>query len=120
MEIKESGEIATNIVRFFTLLLFSAGILVGIGTELLLRNGIAEALVVGIICTAALAVFIWVTSHPSAFVKLMSICVFVASIIIGISTVLFVGKDGAVGIVILLFSVVLIWGLWIFRKRGGE
>lgn len=116
MEMKESGEVATNIVRFFTLLLFSAGILIGIGSELLLNNGIAEALIVGIISTVAVATFIWVKSHPSAFVKLMSICLFIASVIIGISIVLFVGKDGAIGIIVLLFSVVLIWGLWIFGK----
>ena len=116
MEVKESGETATNIVRFFTLLLFSAGILIGVSTELLLRNGIAEALIVGIISTVAVAAFIWVKSHPSAFVKLMSICVFIASVIIGISTALFVGKDGATGIITILFAVVLVWGLWILRK----
>jgi hypothetical protein len=117
MEMKESGEVATNIVRFFTLLLISAGFLIGVGSELLLKNGIAEALIVGIISFVAVITFVWVTTHPSAFVKLMSICVFIASVIIGLSTVLLVGKDGAIGITAILFAVVLVWGLWAFREE---
>ena len=110
----------TNIVRFFTLLLFVSGILVGFGVSFLLDSAPAQALLVALMCVGVVAAFYVVRTNPGAFAKLMTLCVFVAAILVGLGTNLLVGREGVFGIVILLFSVVLIWGLLVFGKVEKE
>ncbi len=105
----------TNIVRFFTLLLFVSGILVGFGVSFLIDSA-PQAVLVALMCVGVAGAFFVVRTNPEAFAKLMTLCVFVAAILVGLGINLMIGREGVFGIVILLFSVVLIWGLLVFGK----
>lgn len=138
----EKGILATSTTRFFTLLLFAAGVIAGMGSYLMLNGSIFNIrLVIGNtnFTSAGLALLlviflvvitsiwgIWVfrkesDSRVSNIAKFFTMLTFVTGIIFGmgisILTGILTGVGGAIGVVILLFVIILIYGIWLFRPK---
>jgi hypothetical protein len=125
METKQIENLATNVLRFVTLLLFAAGVLAGMGTHFLLdylgTGMIAEAALVALICIVVAIAFVWmnkISPNPTALARLMTLRVFVVAFIASMGASILIGMLLSEMLVLLLFVVVIVWGLWVFRKRG--
>lgn len=121
MSLEEKGNLATNVVRFFTLLLITAGIMAGMGSFLLL--GGERFLIVIIAVTLACLVLLGlilntITRCVSETARLFAMGIFVAGIVFGYAVPLLTGNDGIIGMMVLLWTVVLVYGIWIFRPSG--
>ena len=119
---KES--LAQNTLRFFTLMIFEAGVLAGIGSAILLSEN--TKYLVGILLFIAIIlcfVTIWQNYHnpklnPTpirSLIKTITALVFIAGLITGIGVLLILGINGAIGMIILLMSVMLMYGIWVFQ-----
>jgi len=119
---KES--LAQNTLRFFTLMIFEAGVLAGIGSAILLSEN--TKYLVGILLVTAIGlclITIWQNYHNPklnstpirSLVKTVTALVLIAGLVTGIGVLLILGTNGAIGMIILLMSVMLIYGLWVFR-----
>jgi len=124
---KES--LAQNIVRFFTLMIFEAGILAGIGSALLLDqnpNFMRDIVILLILFVLGLCgITIWQNYIPGhgnsavrSLIRIFTSLVFIAGILIGIATLLLTGINGSIGMMVCLFAILLGWGLWLFRPDG--
>lgn len=116
--------LAQNTLRFFTLMIFEAGVLAGIGSAILLSEN-TQYLVGILLITAITLCFatIWKNSKsynddptPIRFlIKMVTALVFIAGLVMGIGTLLILGTNRAIGMIILLMSVMLMYGLWVFK-----
>ncbi len=110
---KES--LAQNTLRFFTLMIFEAGVLAGIGSAILLSENTKYLVGVLLVTVIALCfVTIWQNSVRS-LIKTVTALVFIAGLITGIGVLLIIGINGAIGMIVLLMSVMLMYGLWVFQ-----
>lgn len=118
---EEKGNLATNIVRFFTLLLIIAGVMSGMGSYLLIGGErlILVLIVVMLSCLVLLGLILnTITQCVSETARLLAMGTFVAGIIFGYAIPLLAGTDGIIGMMVLLWAIVLIYGIWIFRPKG--
>ena len=119
---KES--LAQNTLRFFTLMIFEAGVLAGIGSAILLSEN-TQYLVGVLLITAMVLCFatIWQNYHKPtsdstpirSLIKTVTALVLIAGLVTGIGVLLILGTNGAIGMIVLLMSVMLMYGLWVFR-----
>lgn len=119
---KES--LAQNTLRFFTLMIFEAGVLAGIGSAILLSEN-TKYLVSVLLLTAIVLCFvtIWQNYHNPklnsnpirSLIKTITALVLIAGLVTGIGVLLILGTNGAVGMIILLMSIMLMYGLWVFQ-----
>jgi len=117
--------LAQNTLRFFTLMIFESGVLAGIGSAILLSE--STRYLVGVLLIIAIGLCfmtIWqnyTKSHSNSapvrtLIKTMIAIVFIAGLITGIGVLLLEGTNGAIGMIVVLMSVLLGYGLWVFRK----
>jgi len=119
---KES--LAQNTLRFFTLMIFEAGVLAGIGSAILLSEN--TKYLVGILLVTAIGlclITIWQNYHNPKLnstpirnlVKTVTALVLIAGLVTGVGVLLILGTNGAIGMIILLMSIMLMYGLWVFQ-----
>jgi hypothetical protein len=119
---KES--LAQNTLRFFTLMIFEAGVLSGIGSAILLSEN--TQYLVGILLVTAIGLCLttiyknYNTHHNDPtpirdLVKTVTALVLIAGLVTGIGVLLILGTNGAIGMIILLMSIMLMYGLWVFQ-----
>ena len=116
--------LAQNTLRFFTLMIFEAGVLAGIGSAMLLSDN-SIYLVVTLLLTVIALCFatVWQNYNkpPSdstpirSLIKTVTALVLIAGLVTGIGVLLILGTNGAIGMIILLMSVMLMYGLWVFQ-----
>lgn len=117
--------LAQNTLRFFTLMIFEAGVLAGIGSAILLSE--STRYLVGILLIIAIglcAITIWqnyTKSHSDStpirnLIRTVTLLVFIAGLVTGIGVLLILGINGAIGIIVALMSIMIGYGLWVFRK----
>ncbi len=119
--------IAQNLIRFFILIVFEAGIFSGIASAFLLGNMI-QALVTFLIVVTLVAcgVVIWIQktqyigkevieNAARGIAKIFLLITFVAGIILGIGIQLLVGVN-VVTLVAILFGVLLVMGVVLFKE----
>ena len=119
--------IARNLIKFFILIVFEAGIFSGIASALLIVDFISVFVIALATITAiACGWIIWIqkTHHigkeviegaARSIAKIFLMIVFVAGIILGIAAELLIG-DNVVTIVSLLFGVLLVMGVVLFKE----
>ena len=123
MKTEEIENLLTNVLRFFILLLVTAGIMIGMGIHFLLdyigSGYMAEIAFVELICFGVLGVFIWAkkSNGPTAFARMATLGILVVGILVGMGASILIGVAGSQVLAVLMFAVVLVWGLWVFRKR---
>ena len=116
--------LARNTIRFFTLMIFEAGVLAGIGSAILLSDN--SVYLVGILLLDVLAlcfVTIWQNYHKPrsdttpirSLIKTLTALVLIAGLVTGIGVLHILGTNGAIGMIIMLMSVLLAYGLWVFK-----
>lgn len=116
--------LAQNTLRFFTLMIFEAGVLAGIGSAILLSDN-SIYLVVTLLLTVIALCFatVWQNYHNPklnstpirSLVKTVTALVLIAGLVTGVGVLLILGTNGAIGMIILLMSVMLMYGLWVFQ-----
>lgn len=119
--------IARNLIRFFILIVFEAGVFSGIGATLLLGDTLIKALVVtlALITLVFCGGIIWkqktqfigkevVESAAQSIAKIFIIIVFVAGIILGIAAALLTGISAGM-LTVILFGALLVMGVWLFK-----
>lgn len=119
--------IARNLIRFFILIVFEAGIFSGIGATLLLGDTFIKALVVTLALVTAVVCgwIMWkqktqfigkevVESAAQSIAKIFIIIVFVAGIILGIASALLTGISAGL-LTVILFGALLVMGVWLFK-----
>lgn len=116
--------LAQNTLRFFTLMIFEAGVLAGIGSAILISKHtlyLVEVLLFTVI--ALCSVTIWQNHHKPksdstpirSLIKTITALVLIAGLVTGIGVLLILGTNGAIGMIILLMSIMLMYGLWVFQ-----
>lgn len=116
--------LAQNTLRFFTLMIFEAGVLAGIGSAILLASN--SIYLVGILLLIVLGlcfITIWQNYHKPhsdatpirTLIKTITTLVLIAGLITGIGVLLILGANGAIGVIVVLMSTLLGYGLWVFR-----
>lgn len=116
--------LAQNTLRFFTLMIFEAGVLAGIGSAILLSEN--TQYLVGVLLITAMVLClatIWQNYHKPpldstpirSLIKTVTALVLIAGLVTGIGVLLILGTNGAIGMIILLMGVMLMYGLWVFR-----
>lgn len=119
---KES--LAQNTLRFFTLMIFEAGVLAGIGSAILLSEN--TKYLVGILLVTAIGlclITIWQNYHKPksdstpirSLIKTVTALVLIVGFVTGVGVLLILGTNGAIGMIILLMSIMLMYGLWVFQ-----
>ena len=119
--------IARNLIRFFILIVFEAGVFSGIGATLLLGDTFIKALVITLaVVTAVVCGWImWkqktqfigkevVEGAAQSIAKIFIIIVFVAGIILGIAAALLTGISAGL-LTVILFGALLVMGVWLFK-----
>ena len=116
--------LAQNTLRFFTLMIFEAGVLAGIGSAILLSNnsiylvGILLFTVLGLCFATIWQNYSMSNNNPTPIrnlIKTLTALVLIAGLITGIGVLLILGVNGAIGIIVALMSILLVYGLWVFR-----
>jgi hypothetical protein len=115
--------IARNIIRFFALIVFEAGIFSGMGASLFLsKSSSAISSLAIVIIAATLAILggmiyrVQKKKDVSRDVtKVFAAFIFMIGIILGIATVLLTGINAAT-LVIVLFGALLVMGIILFRE----
>lgn len=116
--------LARNTIRFFTLMIFEAGVLAGIGSAILLSDN--SVYLVGILLLAVLAlcfITIWQNYHKPrsdttpirSLIKTLTALVLIAGLVTGIGVLHILGTNVTIGMIIMLMSVLLAYGLWVFK-----
>jgi uncharacterized iron-regulated membrane protein len=118
--------IARNLIKFFILIVFEAGIFSGIASALLIGDFV-RALVVtlAVITAVACGWIIWIQktqylgkevieNAARSIAKIFLMIVFVAGIILGVGIELLIG-DNVVTLVVLMFGVLLLMGVVLFK-----
>ena len=119
--------IARNLIRFFILIVFEAGVFAGIASTLLLGDTLIKALVVALafITLVSCGWIIWkqktqfigkevIESAARSIAKIFIIIVFVAGIILGIAAALLTGISAGM-LIVILFGALLVMGVWLFK-----
>jgi len=118
--------IARNLIKFFILIVFEAGIFSGIASALLIADFISVfVIILAVITAVACGWIIWIQktqylgkevieNAARNIAKIFLMIVFVAGIILGIGVELLVG-DNVVTLVALMFGVLLLMGVWLFK-----
>ncbi len=116
--------LAQNTLRFFTLMIFEAGVLAGIGSAILLSEN-TQYLVGVLLVTAMILCFVTIWKNYNThnndptpirnLIKTVTALVLIAGLVTGIGVLLILGTNGAIGMIILLMSVMLMYGLWVFQ-----
>ena len=118
--------IARNLLKFFILIVLEAGIFSGIAATLLIGD-LVRALVIILAAITAIACgwILWkqkrsmgrevMESAARSVAKIFLIIVFVAGIILGIAVELLTGTN-VVTLVVILFGILLIMGVWLFKE----
>ena len=119
--------IARDLIRFFILIVFEAGIFSGIGATLLLGDTFIKVLVVTLALITAVACgwIVWrqktqfmgkevIESAATSIAKIFLIIVFVAGIILGIAAALLTGISASL-LTVILFGALLVMGVWLFK-----
>lgn len=119
--------IARNLIRFFILIVFEAGVFYGIAATLLLGDTLIKALVVTIalITLVSCGWIIWkqktqfigkevIESAAQSIAKIFIIIVFVAGVILGIAAALLTGISAGM-LIVILFGALLVMGVWLFK-----
>jgi hypothetical protein len=120
--------LAQNTLRFFTLMIFEAGVLAGIGSAILLSEN--TKYLVGVLLVTAIGLcFVTIyknynTHHNDPtpirdLVKTVTALVLIAGLVTGIGVLLIIGTNGAIGMIILLMSIMLMYGLWVFKPGNN-
>ena len=123
MKNEDIENLLRNVLRFFVLLLITAGIMIGMGAHFLLNfigsGFIPEAAFVAFVCVGILcASFIVKKSQtPTATARMATLSILVAGILAGVGASILLGVVGSQMLAILMFVVVIVWGLWVFRKK---
>ncbi len=116
--------LAQNTLRFFTLMIFEAGVLAGIGSAILLSENTKYLVGVLLVTVIGLCLItIWQNYHNPklnstpirSLVKTVTALVLIAGIVTGVGVLLILGTNGAIGMIILLMSIMLMYGLWVFQ-----
>jgi hypothetical protein len=119
--------IARNLIKFFILIVFEAGIFSGIASALLIGDLVRVLVIVLAVITAvACGWIIWeqkthyigrevIESAARSIAKIFLMIVFVAGIILGIATELLTGAN-VVMLVAILFGVLMIMAVWLFKE----
>lgn len=119
--------IARNLIRFFILIVFEAGVFSGIASTLLLGDTFIRALVI-VLAFITLVSCGWITwKHKTQYIgkeviesaarsiaKIFIIIVFVAGIILGIGAALLTGISAGM-LIVILFGALLVMGVWLFK-----
>ena len=119
--------IARNLIRFFILIVFEAGIFSGIGSTLLLGDTFIKVLVftLAVITAVACGWVMWkqktqfmgeevIESAATSIAKIFLIIVFVAGIILGIAAALLTGISASL-LIVILFGALLVMAAWLFK-----
>ena len=119
--------IARNLIRFFILIVFEAGVFSGIAATFLLSDTFIKALVVilAFITTLACGWIIWkqktqyigkevIENAARNIAKIFIIIVFVAGVILGIAVALLTGISAGM-LIVILFGALLVMGIWLFK-----
>jgi hypothetical protein len=119
--------IARNLIRFFILIVFEAGIFSGIAATLLLGDALIRALVIvlAVVTASICAGIMWnhqtkpigkevIESAARSIAKIFIIIVFVAGVVIGVAATLLTGISAGM-LVIVLFGALLAMGIWLFK-----
>jgi len=117
--------IARNLIRFFILIVFEAGVFSGIAATLLLGDVRALVVTLALITLVFCGWIIWkqktqfigkeaVESAAQSIAKIFIIIVFVAGIILGIAAALLTGISAGL-LVVILFGALLVMGVWLFK-----
>jgi|WetSurMetagenome_2_1015567.scaffolds.fasta_scaffold489054_2 hypothetical protein len=123
MKNEEIESLLTNVLRFFILLLVTTGIMIGMGIHFLLdyieTGYIAEIALVALICFGVIGAFILAkrSNNATAVARMGTLSILVIGLLVGMGSSILVGIAGSQMLVILMFTVVLVWGLWVFRKE---
>jgi hypothetical protein len=96
--------------------------MIGMGIHFLLdyigSGYTAEIALVVLICLGTLGSFIWVKkSNPTAVARMVTLSILVAGILVGMGASILIGVAGSQVLAVLMFAVVLVWGLWVFRRK---
>lgn len=119
--------IARNLIRFFILIVFEAGVFAGIASTLLLGDQFVRALVIVLAFITLLSCgwIIWkqktqyigkevIESAARSIAKIFIIIVFVAGVILGIGAALLTGISAGM-LIVILFGALLVMGVWLFK-----
>ena len=119
--------IARNLIRFFILIVFEAGIFSGIASTLLLGDTFTKALVITLALITAVACgwILWkyktnsigrevMDNAARSVAKIFIIIVFVAGIILGIAAALLTGISASL-LTVILFGALLAMAVWLFK-----
>ena len=117
--------IARNLIRFFILIVFEAGVFAGIAATLLLGDVRALVVTLSLITLVSCGWIILkqktqfigkevIESAARSIAKIFIIIVFVAGVILGIGAALLTGISAGM-LIVILFGALLVMGVWLFK-----